>query len=469
MCELTARHTYFVRVSAKNLKNFLAVRAMIAGIICILLAGFYGMFYGKNVIDGQRKVISELPQIQAAHVKQNLSAHSAFGLGDVLFYLELQTAHLPSDWAAFSLGQRDVNSYSVKVRLLTLEGQLYDTELNNPMTLLFGNLDVAFVIIFLFPLLIIAFNYNVLSAEQESGTWNLIRSQPFSTVKVLLLKLSVRFAAIFLTAFLLLLAACLYLQVGFDRRIFAVAKITFVSLFFWFGVSALVVSFGRSSNFNALALLGIWIFLTILAPAVANIILNTALPVPEAMETTVEQREGYHEKWDEPKAATMNRFYEKYPEYAQFPIPPDKFSWGWYYAMNEMGDEDSAASSQKLIEKLRTREIWTNRIAMFLPSVNAQMQLNRISETDLDSHIAYLEWVRKYHEQIRKYFYPYIFRDSLIEAVHWQNLPAELPDYLYSREPAQNFLSKEIISLFLLTCLIYAIVRRNLRENTDLR
>lgn len=427
------------------------------------------MFYGEDVIDKQRKVISDLPQIQAAHVRQNLAAHPAFGLGDVLYYLELQTAHTPSAWAGFALGQRDVNSYNVKVRMLTLEGQLYDAELNNPMTLLFGNLDVAFVIVLLFPLIIIAFTYNVLSAEQETGIWNLIRSQPFSTVKILCLKFFVRFMAITLTAGALLAASCFYLRVNFDWRILAVAEVIFVYLLFWFAVSLLVVSFGRSSNFNALALLGVWIFLIILAPAVANIVLSTALPVPEALKTTVEQREGYHEKWDQPKIATMNRFYERYPEYSQFPIPPDKFSWGWYYAMNEMGDEDSAASSQKLIEKLRARELWTKRIAVFLPSVNAQIGLNRIAETDLDSHIAYLEWVRIYHERIRRYFYPYIFRESPIEVVPWQSLPAELPNYLYAREPTQNFLSKEIVSLFLLTVLIYAVAWQNISVNADLR
>lgn len=452
-----------------ELKNFLAGRAVILGLIFILLAGFYGMFYGANVIAGQQKVINELPEIQAAHIVQNIKAHPAFGLGDVLYYLELQTAHLPSSWAAFSLGQRDVNSYNVKIRMLTLEGRLYDAEFNNPMTLLFGNLDVAFVVVFLFPLLIITFNYNILSAEQESGVWRLIRSQPFSAVKILLLKFGVRFSLVFATAIILLVASCIYLRVDFDWRILAVSETIFVYLLFWFAASALIVSFNRSSSFNALALLGIWIFLIVIAPAVANIVLNTALPIPEALETTVNQREGYHEKWDRPKAETMTRFYEKYPEFATFNIPPDKFSWGWYYAMNELGDEDSAESSRNLIEKLRQRQLWTNRVADFLPSVNTQLQLNHLAETDFDSHIAYLEWIRTYHERVRKYFYPYVFREDPIETVPWRNLPAELPDYNFYREPERSFLSNGIISLFLLTCLIYLLTWLNLKRNTELK
>jgi ABC-2 type transport system permease protein len=109
--------------------------------------------------------------------------------------------------------------------------------------------------------------------------------------------------------------------------------LTFAYFAFWFGAAAFVVSFGRGSTFNALTLLGVWIFLVLLAPALLSSVVSTAFPVSESMETTVEQREGYHEKWDKPKSETMERFYQKYPEYLGFPVPEDRFSWGWYYAM----------------------------------------------------------------------------------------------------------------------------------------
>ena len=50
-------------------------------------------------------------------------------------------------------------------------------------------------------------------------------------------------------------------------------------------------------------------------PGIANVIVNNSVPVPEAAETAIKQREGYHEKWDMPKKPTMEKFYAVYPQY----------------------------------------------------------------------------------------------------------------------------------------------------------
>jgi hypothetical protein len=68
-------------------------------------------------------------------------------------------------------------------------------------------------------------------------------------------------------------------------------------------------------------------FFSFCSPRAFEFVVSTAFPVSESMETAVEQREGYHEKWDKPKSETMRRFYEKYPN-TKFPDSQDKFSWG---------------------------------------------------------------------------------------------------------------------------------------------
>ena len=65
-------------------------------------------------------------------------------------------------------------------------------ELENPQRLLSGRLDLAFVLIYLYPLLILAISYNLLSAEQEQGTLALLLSQPVSLRTVILAKVAVR-------------------------------------------------------------------------------------------------------------------------------------------------------------------------------------------------------------------------------------------------------------------------------------
>lgn len=442
-----------LRLLRLEAKNFLVEWTALFGLLSILTAGAYGLFYGKNVIDGQCRSIAEAPRLQAEHTRENVRTHGQSGLGNVLYFNTFYTVHAPSPWSAFSLGQRDVYPYNLKIRMLAVEGQLYDTDLANPMTLLFGNFDSAFVFIFLFPLLIIALTYNLLSAEQESGVWTMVRAQPVSAMRVLLLKFSVRLVVVLLAALGLLMGGCLYVRVPFDGRIGAVAGVVGLYLLFWFGVAAVVIALGRSSSFNAVALLGIWILLAVLAPTALNVLLTNALPVPEALANTIQQREGYHQKWDRPKEETMQKFYRKYPELRVYTVPSDKFSWGWYYAMQEMGDEESVLTSGRLVQKLAERQRWTERVAAVLPTVNALDQLNKLAGTDLGSHLGYLQSVRRYHEQIRRHFYPAIFRETPPEGVNWRAVPVAR----YYQGGQRGLATGPVLGMGLFTVLLWAL------------
>jgi ABC-2 type transport system permease protein len=369
-------------------------------------------------------MIAATPQMQREHLEKVLAQHAATGgLGDALYYLNFFTTHEPSRLAPLSVGLRDVNPFNLKVRMLTLEGQLYDNEIGNPVMMALGNFDLSFLLVFLYPLLIISFIHNVLSSEQEQGTWNLIRSQPVPPRNLLALKAGLRFLPVVGVWLLTLLVSVLRLRLPLDRRLGFAALISLSYLLFWFGTSLLVVSFRRSSNFNVQALLGVWLTLTIIVPAALNVALSVLLPVPEGLEVTVRQREGYHQQWDRPKAETMRRFFQRYPEYASFQVPPDAFSWGWYYAAQHLGDEESAESSANLRAKLRRRQQWTWLMAWLIPTVNAQISLNAIAQTDLEHHLAYLDSVRGFHEQARKFFYSYLLSNEPAPAVDWQRLP----------------------------------------------
>lgn len=443
-----------------EIKNLFSNRTQLFAFFCVLLAGAYAVFHGGSTIAKQREVIAELPAIQAESSERLLGYKKDAEAADALYYLTFNTFDPPSDWAAFSVGQRDVNPYNVKVRMLAIEGQIYDSEMTNPTNLLFGNFDLSFVLVFLFPLLIIALTHNLISAEQESGTWNLLRSQPVSTLKITVLRLLLRFAAVFAFAFLMIVFACFALGADCDARFAAASFLTLVYFAFWFAVVWLVISFGRGSNFNALSLIGIWIFLVLLAPALLASIVSSLYPISEAMETTIAQREGYHEKWDQSKRATMEKFYARYPQFREFTIPEDKFSWGWYYAMQQMGDEDSAETSARYRKKLEQRDQFTNRVALFLPAVGTQLEFNRIAGTDLDNHLTYLDSVRNYHETIRERYYPFIFRNATVTEANLQNPP----EYLYQPKTFTQIFSLQFFALLIISVIFFVIGANQMRR-----
>ena len=442
-----------------EVKKFLSGQAVFAALLCIGLAAVYAVYQGGNAIEKQMEVVSQTPNLQSEHTDKMLRIHKGKNLGDVLYYHYFYTFHEPGSWASFSVGQSDVNSFNIRVRILTLEGQIYNSELTNPTNLLFGNFDLSFVIVFLFPLIIIVFTHNLISEEQESETWNLLRSQPVSVQKILGFRIALRFLIVLLTAILVISTGCLALGADFDARFLYSILLTCFYFAFWFGISIFVISFGKGTTFNALTLLGVWIFLVLLAPALLSSIVASAYPMSESMETTIKQRDGYHNKWDKPKNHTMEKFYKKYPQFSNIKIPEDKFSWGWYYAMQEMGDFESSDSAARYADKLARRQDIVKKVSWFLPTVNTQLQFNKIASTDLNSHLKYLDSVRNYHTQIRTTYYPYIFRDANVLDVDL----TKPPTYDFKAEPETNIFNSGLIAMIILSFLIVtaAIIRLN--------
>ncbi|GAA3953254.1 hypothetical protein GCM10022246_04290 [Pedobacter ginsengiterrae] len=399
-------------------KLFFRNPSSLIGIAVILLSGFIGLYLGKTFIQKQELVIEKASALQRKNTLTNVE-HFGDELGLLLFHNKFSIANVPNPWAAFANGQRDVNPYLISVTMLGLEGQIYDTDINNPVTLLLGNMDLSFVFIFLFPLVIIAFNYNLLSAQKEGGVWSLLRSQSDKSLGIIWKKMLVRIAVIFSVAFLLIISAIIYLGLPIDFTLAITCIVIILYLTFWFGVSFLFISFNKSSNFNASGLVAVWVMLCIVIPASVNLFLTQKFPVPEALQNVINQREGYHEKWDKAKEVTMKPFFEHYPQLKKYPFPEEKaFSWYWYYAMQQMGD-DQAFESRKAVErKLQSRQDFTRIIALFFPSIQTQIAMNELASSDLNAHLNFQNSVRKYHELIRLNFYPSIFQEKLVRSTN---------------------------------------------------
>lgn len=415
-------------------KNFLLGSTVLIGAVSLILFSFYGFYHGSQVIDHLQQTIASVPAVQKNHLQHIVEHGKGKIVGSTAYYPFFYTTNPATPWATFSIGLRDVNPFALKVKMLAIEGQLYDSELTNPLTLLVGNLDASFIFIFLFPLLIIAFTYNIFSEEQETGVWNIVRTSSKSIVRSIACKLLMRLTVILFINFLVFLAAMFALKLPVSLPTFQLLLVVSLYVVFWFTVSGLVIALGKSSAFNATTLVSIWIFLAILYPGIANIVINNIILLPEAAETVIRQREGYHAKWDEPKKPTLEKFYAVYPQYRKYPIPEDKYSPGWYHAMQFSGDLESAHSSEKLFEKLLKRQELSDRIGAFNPVVAAQQTLNKIANTDLNNHIRYLKSVKDHHRKIREYFYPFIFKDTPTESINWAGYPAYHPTK-YIKEP----------------------------------
>jgi ABC-2 type transport system permease protein len=391
--------------------------------------GIISIVIGKQFLSRQERTIQKVTTHQCEHIERNAAAHQEMGL--LLYYLRFSLISKPDKLAALSIGQRDVNPGIQSVTIRTLEGQKYDTDLNNPANLKSGNLDLGFVILYLFPLLIIAFTFNLLSEEQEAGTWRLLAVQAKSAKIYLLRKLSVRVGALYILLAILFVIAILSLSLPVNGGLFVFVIASLLYLAFWFAFCFWIITFRRSSSFNVLALLSAWVVFTILLPASVNNVVANLYPVPESLATMVEQRDGYHEKWDIDKAATMEKFYAHYPQYKAYGVPEQTFSWLWYYAMQQMGDDESMHQSQAMRDKILQRERMSRTLAIAMPTMHTQLLFNDIAQTSLTDYVQLLDSTRVFHERLRLHFYPKIFDNAAVKDENWKSF---IPEYIPGRK-----------------------------------
>lgn len=430
-------------------KNFIRSKGTKAGLIFLLLIGFISLLIGQQFQEKQHNNITETALYQKEHIARNTAFHKD-EIGLLLYYIKFSLVNKTFPINSLAIGQRDVNPSIQSVTIRGLEAQKYDAELNNPNNLLSGNLDFSFVLIYLYPLLIIAFSYNIISEEKESGTWKIVATQSQNIFLYILKLFYIRILSLIILLTIVLFIAILFLNIPLDKSFLSFYILCILYILFWFSVCFYIVSPQKSSNFNAVILLTIWLFMIIILPAIINTYIVNKYPVPEALELTLKQRNAYHEKWDMDKKITMDKFYKHYPQFKSYALPEAEFNWLWYYAMQQAGDDDSAEQSKELETKLEQRNKTSQLITLFIPTLHTQMQLNEIAKSDLGNQLLFLKETKQFHEKLRLYFYPKIFNNTAVNQVKWDQFKVKTFEDSSDTNLSKVFLPLLIFNLLLI-------------------
>lgn len=407
------------------IKNFLRSKGLLLGLLLLFFTGLVSLYIGKIFLERQTTIIEKTAQFQKENHQQHLDYdHGEIGL--LLYYIRFGIVNETPTLAGLAIGHRDIQPSVKMVNIRNLEEQKYTSELLNPFYQLLGNMDFSFVLIYLFPLIIIAFCFNLLSEEKESGTWKLVLSQSENPKRVIRTKLLIRLGSVLLTLLLLLVVGKIYLAIPLDAPFAAFSLTAIFYLLFWFALVWWVISLQKSSAQNALGLLLTWVLLTIVIPASVNALVVNLYPVPEAYSTVIDSRDGYHNKWDESKAPTIKKFTDHYPQFAKYTHPEGKsFSWFWYFAMQQAGDDAATAATKSMKNKLQQRNNFSQTAGYLFPSMHTQLSLNIFSRSDLTNYLNFLNQLEGFHEEKRLFFYPKIFDNSPIPEENWAGFGLE--------------------------------------------
>ena len=404
------------------LQQCLRAREVWVSLVLIASLGVGSIFLGHQHLKKQQAEIAEVSTYQKQHFDRQTALHNE-DLGLLLYYTKFAYINTLNPLAGVSVGQSDIHPTVKQLTIKTFEAQRFESGLHNPVNLITGHLDLAFVIIYLFPLLVIVLTFNLLSEETETGTWKLITIQAKSKLGFLVSKLLIRVMVLVSLLLVLFLTAKLVLHIPVNTQFLVVILLSVFYVLFWFSVAFFVISLKKSTGFNALLLLSSWLVMMILVPAMVNAYVASKYPVPEALQTAIAQRDGYHTKWDTDKKATIEKFYHHYPAFRSYGYPTDGFNWLWYYAMQQMGDDDSQSQQESFDQKITDRQQTSQQMARFIPNMHIQLAFNQLAGTSMRHQMEYLNGAESFHERLRLFFYPKVFEEQHADTIDWDQFP----------------------------------------------
>ncbi len=379
------------------------------------------IFSGSSVVLGlveirqQRIEIAELKQLDQVEREVVLSEQSDWG--SAAYYTFHLTYDPPSEFAYAALGHRDISPWKHRVRMLALEGQIYETDANNPDFALIGRFDFTFVISLIAPLLVILLLFDLRSGERVAGRINLLESSVQSAQKLWLLRASLR-------VFALISALCLPVVIGGlfsgttpSTLVLCVIAVT-LYLLFWMIVALWLASDTQTGSYNLTVLLGVWVLLCVVVPAVLTQTIERIVPVPDGGEIVLMQREAVNDAWDLPRESTYGPFLERHPQLSAYTAwnDDDGFEWKWYYAFQQVGDQTVEQISQSYRDGQAKRDQLAQWFSLVSPATLLQRTMEALANTDMHSALAFDNSVRRYHAELRSWYYPKLFKSEEFDA-----------------------------------------------------
>lgn len=405
-----------------------------------LLVGITVFFTALANYNGYQWVVTQNEVIHSAQQEQQQAATSAqLGLADrqtlnqpinwwddqydlrgQAFYLMVNYATkppLPS--AALSVGQSDVQPYFFRMLVTSKQAFINQYEFVHPLALLIGKFDLAFFIIYVLPLLLISVGFNALAQEKESGQLRLLILQGLSPMRLLFNQLVIRASIIILPLLLISISALLLFSEGIGLlSISLYIALVLAYSAFWLALSALVISYGNTSAYNAAVLVIAWLSLVIIIPAVLNTAIVTANTAPSRIEY-VDNLRDKSDAVDKSASKVMAQYFQDHPELAKKSSADNANS---DKASSETTSQPTTSYSTKKIAKiaavetamqpyddafqnvLMTQQNYAKKFSYLSPATIVQGALFELSGNDLARHQHFIEQVLSHHKSLR-YFY----------------------------------------------------------------
>jgi ABC-2 type transport system permease protein len=416
-----------------------AVLPVLLGIL--FLSAAIALAYGRHVSLSQRAMVDSLQadyrqQYTQLYSQLNADTSSAQGKTDhitathpavVDFRLHRSVYHRTGAFSLMAIGMSDIAKYYYPV---SVKGGYAPAEekVNNPEQLLSGNFDIAFLFIYLLPLIAICLSYNLLSQEKEQGTLALLVVQKGSVSGILLIRLLMRYLILMGGVTVISISGMLLSGQAFGwQELLAWLGVSGAYTALWMALTWFILSWNASAATNLIALLCSWLVLLVVIPASCQFMLQRSYTDHTANNASL-QRSIEWDTWDLPQKQLLDSFYLLYPQYRN----QQAYDTGFASSRRAMAYYELAAQRmQRALAADAAEEQRSLRAVSasyyYNPAVYAQALLNSIARTDVRDYDHFRRQAGLFRERWKHFFYRLHFNDQLFTAATYQALPVYEP------------------------------------------
>ena len=399
-------------------------KALWAGWLVVLVLSVLAVVAGRAEVRQQQATITRLAEADQADRSAVLAAQKDWG--SAAYYSFHFTFDPPSDFAFAALGRRDDTAWKHRVRLLALEGQIHERDAGHPVLALIGRFDFAFFAAFVLPLVLIVLLHDLRASERVAGRHDLLVASSGRASWLWAQRAAVRAGGVWVCATVPLVVAG-GLGGTAAPTLLAAGALLAAYLLFWTGLCATLAAWRQPGEVILAALLALWMLLAVLIPAAGRMAIDHAVPMPSGADIVMRQREAVNDGWDLPKATTMAAFVQTHPQWSQHMAVERPFEWKWYFAFQQVGDQEAQALSAAYTAGRLQRDRLAGLLAFAAPPVLLERRLQALAGTDLRASLAYEARVRAFHAELRAFYYPKLFRGDPFDAAQLPALPRFAP------------------------------------------
>jgi ABC-2 type transport system permease protein len=346
----------------------------------------------------------------------------------------------PAPLRRLAVGQSDVYPAYIKITARHLDSLVTGDQIEHPLAVASGHFDVAFVILFLYPLLIFAVSFDLTATERDRGTLRMVLAQPVLLRDLVAGKMLTRALLLAVPATSIPFVFAFHASSATPLLIWSLAVLAYGAI--WHGIALLVNARGWNAATNALVLAGIWLMFAVVGPATINLMIDVRYPMPSRVEAAVQARAASQEATVQ-GSRELGQFLQDHPTSANVGREGMR-----QFAMLQAARDRQIADRLKAVEsafdaQLQRQQRLASWLSVLSPTMIAQQVLLESAGTSTTRFDRFAAAAAAFQRRWQAYFEPRVLDAATLTAADIANAPA----FTYAEPPAADAIRNVVPSI----------------------